>query len=60
MSTKPPLRFGTVPYTYTSGALQKHFPNMHQYMKQFNVKDVQEGIAKVKKRYVLECVSFFR
>lgn len=49
MSMKPPLRYGTVPWTYTEDAMMKHFPNMHSYMKPFNVKTVEEGIAKVKR-----------
>ena len=49
MSVKPPLRFGTVPWTYTEGALRKHFPIMYDHMKQYNVKTVEEGISKVKR-----------
>ena len=49
LSTKPPLRFGTVPWTYTEGALRKHFPQMHEYMRPFNADRVEDGIAKVKR-----------
>ena len=46
---KPPLKFGTVPWTYTEGALRKHFPQMHEYMRPFNADRVEDGIAKVKR-----------
>ena len=49
MSVKPPLRFGTVPWTYTEGALRKHFPVMYDHMKPFEVQDVWDGISKVKR-----------
>jgi hypothetical protein len=52
MSLKPPLRFGTVPSTYTEAAVRKHFPVMYDHMKPFNVKSVREGIGKVKRGYV--------
>ena len=41
-SLKPPLEFGTVPWTYTDNALRKHFPNMHLHMKQYNTDNVIE------------------
>ncbi|XP_059095158.1 glutamate receptor ionotropic, NMDA 2B-like isoform X1 [Tigriopus californicus] len=49
MSVKPPLRFGTVPWTYTEHALAVHFPSMHSHMKQFNTFDAASGIDRVKK-----------
>ena len=48
-SMKPPLKFGTVPWTYTENALQKHYPDMHLHMKQFNKADVVDGINAVKR-----------
>ncbi|XP_023326378.1 glutamate receptor ionotropic, NMDA 2B isoform X2 [Eurytemora carolleeae] len=48
-SMKPPLRFGTVPWTYTENAIRRHFPNMHMYMKAFNKENVMEGVEAVKK-----------
>ncbi len=49
MSLKPPLRFGTVPFTYTEAAVRKHFPHTYSHMRQYNVDSVKDGIAKVKK-----------
>ena len=46
---KPPLRFGTVPWTYTENAISKHFPDMHLYMKQHNKPDVIDGVNAVKR-----------
>jgi len=48
-SMKPPLRFGTVPWTYTENAISKHFPDMHLYMKQYNKPNVVDGVNAVKK-----------
>ena len=48
LSVKPPLRFGTIPYTYTEDALRKHFPLMHEHMRQHNVQSVWDGISKIK------------
>ena len=48
-SLKPPLKFGTVPWTYTDNALRKHYPSMHLHMKQYNERDVREGVNSVKR-----------
>ena len=50
-SHKPPLKFGTMPYSYTQMTLQKYFPEMYSYMKKYNrfnttakaVKAVKDG-----------------
>ena len=48
-SLKPPLKFGTVPWTYTEGAIKKTNPTMYEYMKSFNKTNVLEGINAVKR-----------
>ena len=48
-SMKPPLKFGTVPWTYSDNALRKHFPNMHLHMKQYNEQNVVDGVNAVKR-----------
>ena len=46
---KPPLKFGTVPFTYTENAIRKYFPEMHNYMRKYNKLSLEEGILAVKK-----------
>ena len=46
---KPPLKFGTVPWTYTEGSIKKTNPTMYEYMKNFNKTDVMQGINAVKR-----------
>lgn len=46
---QPPLKYGTVPWTYTEGAIKKAFPNMYEYMKPFNRSDAIDGINAVKR-----------
>ena len=48
-SLKPPLKFGTVPWTYTEEVIRKKFPDMHLYMKQYNREGVMDGINSVKR-----------
>ena len=48
-SMKPPLKFGTVPWTYTESAIKKNNPTMFEYMKNFNRSNVLEGINAVKR-----------
>ena len=48
-SMKPPLKFGTVPWTYTEGSIKKTNPTMYEYMKNFNKTDVMQGINAVKR-----------
>ena len=47
-SVKPPLKFGTIPWTYTENALRQHYPIMYDHMKAYQLDSVQEGISKVK------------
>ena len=49
LSMKPPLVYGTVPWTYTEGAIKKSFPQMYEYIKWYNKTDAMEGINAVKR-----------
>ncbi|XP_071745795.1 glutamate receptor ionotropic, NMDA 2D isoform X2 [Lepeophtheirus salmonis] len=49
MSVKPPIKFGTVPHTYTEQALKKHFPEMYEHMKPYNKPNVIDGVSAVKR-----------
>ena len=49
LSMKPPLQFGTVPWTYTEGAIKKEFPEMYDYIKYNNQSDAMHGINAVKR-----------
>jgi len=49
LSLKPPLKFGTVPWTYTENALRKHFPNMAVHMNSYQMPNVSEGALAVKR-----------
>ena len=46
---KPPLKFGTVPWTYTEEVIRKKFPDMYLYMKQYSRRGVMDGINAVKR-----------
>ena len=48
-SQKPPLIFGTVPWTYTEGAIKKSYPEMYDYIKWHNKSNAMEGINAVKR-----------
>ena len=48
-SLKPPLRFGTVPWTHTEEVVRKLWPHMHMYMKPYNRSNVMDGISAVKR-----------
>eukprot|EP00093_Oithona_nana_P005243 05243.XXX_109830_119428_1 [CDS] Oithona nana genome sequencing. len=48
-SHKPPLRFGTVPWTNTEEVIRKLWPDMHMYMKPYNRSNVMDGISAVKR-----------
>ena len=43
------MMFGTVPWTYTENALQKHYSDMHLHMKKFNKMNVVDGVNAVKR-----------
>nr|QGW50276.1 gustatory receptor 21 [Chouioia cunea] len=47
MSHKPPIKFGTVPFTHTDSILAKYFKEMYAYMKNHNKNSVSEGIEAV-------------
>ena len=48
-STKPPFRFGTVPYTNADMVLAKNLPSMHAYMNNYNRSHPNLGILATKK-----------
>jgi len=48
-SLKPPLKFGTVPWTYSDNAIRKHFPEMHRHMSNFQQLSVEEAGNAVKR-----------
>lgn len=49
LNQKPGLRFSTVPYSYTEVTLQKHYPQVANYMRQFKkYSSSEEGIGAVK------------
>ena len=50
-TVKPPLRFGTVPWTHTEEVIRKKFPDMHFHMRPFSKMNVLEGISAVKRGY---------
>ena len=52
-SHKPPLRFGTVPWTNTEEVIRKKFPDMHLHMKFYNRSNVMDGLSAVKRGYDL-------
>lgn len=55
LSQKPGLRFCTVPYSYTEVTLQKHYPQVSNYMRAFNkYNTTEEAIAAVKAGSVAE------
>ena len=51
-SHKPPLRFGTVPWTNTEEVIRKKFPDMHLHMKPHNRSNVMDGLSAVKRGYI--------
>ena len=46
-SHKPPIKFGTIPWTHSESTIAKHFEDMHAYMKHFNKTTVIDGINAV-------------
>ncbi|XP_013146716.1 PREDICTED: glutamate receptor ionotropic, NMDA 2B-like [Papilio polytes] len=47
LSQRPPLKFGTVPWSHTDATLAKYFPEPHAYMAQFNRSTVGAGVTSV-------------
>ena len=50
LSHKPPIRFGTVPFSHTDSTISKYFKEMHAYMSQYNRSSVKEGVDSVLSR----------
>ncbi|KAG6462707.1 hypothetical protein O3G_MSEX013418 [Manduca sexta] len=46
-SQRPPLKFGTVPWSHTDATLAKYFPEPHAYMAQYNRSTVSAGVTSV-------------
>ncbi|KAJ8967371.1 hypothetical protein NQ317_017028 [Molorchus minor] len=46
-SLKPPIKFGTIPWSHTDSTLSKYFKEMHAYMRQHNRSTVLKGVADV-------------
>ncbi|KAG5684927.1 hypothetical protein PVAND_014135 [Polypedilum vanderplanki] len=46
-SHKPPIKFGTIPYSHTDSTIAKYFKEMHYYMRKFNKSSVSEGVSSV-------------
>lgn len=44
-SHKPMYKFGTVPHSHIDSTIHKYFPEMFNYMKNFNRSTVQEGLS---------------
>jgi len=44
-SHKPMFKFGTVPHSHIDSTIHKYFPEMFNYMKNFNRSTVQEGLS---------------
>ena len=47
---KPTYIFGTIKSGSTEEVIRSNHPNMYEYMKKYMVKNVADGIEKVKKR----------
>ncbi|XP_058806930.1 glutamate receptor ionotropic, NMDA 2A-like isoform X5 [Phymastichus coffea] len=46
-SHKPPIKFGTVPFTHTDSVLAKYFKEMYAYMRTHSKGSVSEGVEAV-------------
>lgn len=46
-SIKPPIKFGTIPYSHTDSTIAKYFKEMHWYMRKFNKTSVSEGVSSI-------------
>ncbi len=49
----PPLKFGTIPFGNTEQVLKRNKPRMFKYMLPFNRSKANEGMAAIKKGFVL-------
>ncbi|XP_065211910.1 glutamate receptor ionotropic, NMDA 2B isoform X2 [Planococcus citri] len=49
-SHKPPMKFGTVPFSHTDSTISKYFKEMHAYMSQYNRTAVKDGVDAVLSR----------
>nr|WQS23387.1 ionotropic receptor 4 [Diaphania glauculalis] len=47
LSIRPPLKFGTVPWSHTDATLAKYFSEPHAYMAQFNRSTVSAGVTSI-------------
>nr|AXF48844.1 ionotropic receptor IR13 [Lobesia botrana] len=47
LTIRPPLKFGTVPWSHTDATLAKYFSEPHAYMAQFNRSTVSAGVSGV-------------
>lgn len=46
-SQKPPIKFGTIPWSHSDSTLAKYFKEMHFYMKNYNRSSINEGVNAV-------------
>lgn len=46
-SHKPPIKFGTIPWSHSDSTIAKYFKEMHYYMRKFNKTSVSEGVSAV-------------
>lgn len=46
-SHKPPIKFGTIPWSHSDSTMAKYFKEMHYYMKKYNKSSINEGVAAV-------------
>ncbi len=46
-SHKPPIKFGTIPWSHSDSTIAKYFKEMHYYMRKFNQTSVSKGVSSV-------------
>lgn len=46
-SHKPPIKFGTIPWSHSDSTIAKYFKEMHYYMRKFNKTSITEGVSAV-------------
>lgn len=54
LNYEPPFRFGTVINTHTEATILKHYREMYQHMKNYNLNEIRAGIDAVKRGYKKE------